>query len=58
MTGLVFLQFDFLNILDRIFKYLKIFIQFLKIIFHLQLLENLGYFPHVVYTSLSLSYTQ
>ena len=26
----------------------KIFIQFLKVTFHLQLLQNIGYIPHVV----------
>ena len=35
-----------------------IFIQFLKISFHLQLLQNIGYVPHIDNTSLSLFYTR
>ena len=39
-----------------LFKSLN-FIQFLKVTFHLQLLQNIGYIPHVVQYTLSLSYT-
>ena len=36
----------------------KIFMQLLKITFHLQLLQNIGYIPYVVQYILGLSYIQ
>ena len=42
--GLLVRKFVFLNFFRKLF----IFIQTLKITFHLHLLKNIGYIPHVV----------
>ena len=48
------ITFSFLKFLN-VFKF---FIQFWKVIFHLQLLQNIGSIPVLYNTAPSLSYTQ